>query len=420
MPLVYVHGIANRRERGAHRADTLRDAMFREHLLSALPGGADHRVYTAHWGDLGGRLAWNGDSFPEAALQRLGTHDPLAELADEVTDELARTTEPRPERLVLDVALRSLPDAVDLLFVLAGLVERDSADGPDDGAGGDAEGLAALAKVLSDHYALPGLPDPDGRPPRPWLTDLRDDEEFLAALAERSRPYDAAPPPADQETLGDSRTTGDSWLSGAWRRLGSGVVRLRRAATGRAMSGPVGRLRTAGVDAVPLLIGDVTTYLARRGTREEPGPIVTRVAGVLDRALAERADGSPLIVVAHSMGGNIVHDLLTHYRPDLKVDVLVTLGSQTGLFEELKLFRESDPAVTGGSGARVAMPAAVGRWLNVVDGADPLAFCAEPVFEGVTDYAYTSGRLWAHSGALHQPMFHARLARRLAEGDGLA
>ncbi|MEU6486903.1 hypothetical protein [Streptomyces sp. NPDC046887] len=410
MPLVYVHGIANRRGRGAYRADALRDELFREHLLSALPGGRDQPLHTAHWGDLGGSLAWNGDSFPERGLQRLGgDDDPLAQLAAEVTEDIARRTEPRPERLVLDVALRSLPDAVDLLFTLAGLEGREQE--------ASAEELASLSSRLADHYAFAEPADPADREspgPPDWLAGLRDDDELLAALAERIRPPGAVNPGGDDtEVLGGERSR-----SRPWRTLGSAVSRLRRTVTGRVLARPVGRLRTRAVDAIPLLIGDVTTYLARRGTREDPGPIVRRVGGVLERAAAERTGADPLVVLAHSMGGDIVYDLLTHYRPDLPVDTLVTVGTQVGLFEELKLFRESDPAVTGGSGARVALPAAVGRWLNVVDGADPLAFCAEPVFEGVSDYTYTSGALWAHSAALHQPMFLARLADRLTSADG--
>ncbi|MFF9428635.1 serine aminopeptidase domain-containing protein [Streptomyces sp. NPDC014746] len=410
MPLVYVHGIANRRERGAHREDALRDAMFREHLLARLTGGAAHTVRTAHWGDLGGSLAWNGDSFPQGRVEMLGGDDPLAELSQEVIDDIARTTEPEPHRLVLDVALRSLPDALDLLFVAAGLSGTSQLP---------ADGLARLSRILTDQYEDTDRPGRGGEL-HPWLTGLRSDADLIEALAARADEKDGPAPgnkasartplPAQRETLGNRS------LSGAWKSLRSGAGRLGRTAASRLLARPVARLRTAGVEKVPLLIGDVTAYLARRGTREEPGPLVRRVAGVLDEAMAERTDDLPLYVIAHSMGGNIVHDILTHYRPELRVDALVTVGSQVGLFEELKLFRESDPAVTGGSGARVPRAAAAARWLNVVDEADPLAFHAEPVFSGVTDYTYASGRPWAHSAALHQPTFHARLARRLVEG----
>ncbi|MBB4716917.1 hypothetical protein BJ965_006799 [Streptomyces luteogriseus] len=49
--------------------------------------------------------------------------------------------------------------------------------------------------------------------------------------------------------------------------------------------------------------------------------------------------------MAHSMGGNIVHDVLSFHRPKVHIDLLVTVGTQVGLFEELKLFAASDPGV---------------------------------------------------------------------------
>lgn len=119
------------------------------------------------------------------------------------------------------------------------------------------------------------------------------------------------------------------------------------------------------------------------------------------------------MVVAHSMGGNIVYDLLTHFRPNLVVDSLVTVGSQVGLFEELKLFAASRADIPGPGVDRVPKPPGVQRWVNVVDDCDPLAFRAAPVFDGVEDYTYPSGALWAHTAYMAQPHFHRRLADRL-------
>ena len=60
--------------------------------------------------------------------------------------------------------------------------------------------------------------------------------------------------------------------------------------------------------------------------------------------------GEPLVVLSHSMGGQIVYDLVTHFLPRLdryagvRIDYWAAAASQIGLFEEMKLFLASDPA----------------------------------------------------------------------------
>jgi pimeloyl-ACP methyl ester carboxylesterase len=127
--------------------------------------------------------------------------------------------------------------------------------------------------------------------------------------------------------------------------------------------------------------------------------------------------GEPLIVVAHSMGGNIVYDLLTSSLTGLHVDTFVTVGSQVAVLEELKLFRSSDPAIPKSSSMKmVPKPANIGRWLNVFDTHDPLAFAIGRVFDDVEDYRFATGRVWAHGGYFLEPTFHQRLGVRLGGG----
>jgi pimeloyl-ACP methyl ester carboxylesterase len=144
---------------------------------------------------------------------------------------------------------------------------------------------------------------------------------------------------------------------------------------------------------------------------------VADVADALEEASRRVSDDDPhLIVVAHSMGGNIVYDLLTHYRPDLRVDVLATVGSQVAFFEELKLFMESDPSVPSSGADRVPRPANVDRWINIFDRNDILSFTTSGVFDGVEDYEYSTGEgiLLAHTTYFLRPSFHDRLGDRLA------
>jgi hypothetical protein len=110
------------------------------------------------------------------------------------------------------------------------------------------------------------------------------------------------------------------------------------------------------------------------------------------------------------MGGNIMYDLLTHFAPDLPVDLLVTVGTQVGLFAELGLFHDSATAAPPDR-----MPALSAQWINVVDAADILSYRVGPIVTGAQDYRYPSDALWAHSAYFRQPNFHSRLARRVGE-----
>ena len=138
----------------------------------------------------------------------------------------------------------------------------------------------------------------------------------------------------------------------------------------------------------------------------------------LHAASAAKTDGDDkLIVIAHSFGGEIVYDILTKFDPGLSIDVLITVGSQVGLFEEMKLYLASDDMYPDDAGhAKVPMPSNLKRWLNVFDPNDVLSFLAEPIFAGVQDFKYDTGfsTLQAHGGYFLRPSFYSRLAARLS------
>jgi hypothetical protein len=378
MPLVYVHGIGNRRSRKFDNAGRLRDALFRRYLVSG-------EIHSPFWGNLGGTLRWNGASFP-----LVGTDQPLGGDGSALAAAVAAASPGDPSRLVVDTAHVSFTDAVDLIIASA---LREDLDLP-------VEDLAELGTRLVDfgiEVDVNGIPDK--------LAAATDDEEFLRLLREA---VDERVPVLD----GGGTDCAMGMLADAWTLVRRGLNRLKRAVVRAAAVPAVRAGRRFAVGGVPLLIGDVSAYLAGRGTPEQPGPIPARVLAAIDKAVVNAA-GEPLMVVAHSMGGNIVYDLLTHFRPNLAVDSLVTVGSQVGLFEELKLFATSRADIPGPGVDRVPKPPGVQRWVNVVDDCDPLAFRAAPVFDGVEDYTYPSGALWAHTAYMAQPHFHRRLADRL-------
>lgn len=175
-------------------------------------------------------------------------------------------------------------------------------------------------------------------------------------------------------------------------------------------------------------LGDALAYVAARGSATAPGPIMRRVLEGL--ALARQAQlergGEPLVVFSHSMGGQIVYDLVTHYLPvlqpagGLRIDFWAAAASQVGLFEEMKLLAASDPAHKPGTPVPAPDPRFLGHWWNVWDPDDFLSFSVRGIVEGADDGYYKSGLgvARAHFGILRQPSFYALLGEKL-RGAGL-
>jgi hypothetical protein len=86
-----------------------------------------------------------------------------------------------------------------------------------------------------------------------------------------------------------------------------------------------------------------------------------------EHVAATIADRRARIVIAHSLGTVVAYEAL-HARPDLEVDLLVTLGSPLAL--PGAVFPRLQPRPGSGAGLR---PANVRRWVNISDYGDPIA-----------------------------------------------
>lgn len=176
-----------------------------------------------------------------------------------------------------------------------------------------------------------------------------------------------------------------------------------------------GAIRGGVSPTVGLFLGDVFAYLKQGGLRD-------RIEAVIREDLiaahgAAKADGTPLIVVGHSMGGVILVDMLGDLAAaalpaDLRITALMTVGSQPGLFKSLGV-------VAGQTAAdgKAPRPASVRHWFNVFDPIDPLAFRADSLFSGVRDLAFDSvtGLASAHTTYFKRPQFYARARKRLRD-----
>jgi hypothetical protein len=130
---------------------------------------------------------------------------------------------------------------------------------------------------------------------------------------------------------------------------------------------------------------EVHLYLADPGRRHA-------VRGeVADTIAAHR----PAAVIAHSLGSVVAYETLWR-RPDLRIDLLITLGSPLALPDVV--FPYLDPVPINGAGRR---PPGVRRWINI---ADPGDFIAIPrglarFFEGIdADLTTPIGVFDAHKG----------------------
>jgi hypothetical protein len=406
MPLVFVHGVANRQTDRYLIAAALRDVLFRRFLLARICKDPDTAaILNPYWGDHAASLRWTHPSLPTEDGEALGSTRAIDDLAMAAVAD-ARVHGAAEASVLLATARRSLSDAVDLLFAALGTA------GP---ANQDPDALAQLALrlvayCLSREQAMPRASETERYP---WLATVGDDAAFIARLCENAMAMSLTPSGTITFDPTVAQTESFGIADSGRRLLLEGVARLRRATVHRVSTPLVSAIRGTIAPGTSVFLGDVLTYLAERGTHQDPGPIVRIVCEAIDQAQRDRRDDDPLVVVAHSMGGNIVYDILTFYRPDLRVDLLITVGSQVGFFEELKLFKGSDRQIPDTARPKAPSPD-VGRWINVFDRADPLSYRAGPVFETVTDYAYPTGAWWAHGSYFVQPRFHERLARRIA------
>jgi hypothetical protein len=181
-----------------------------------------------------------------------------------------------------------------------------------------------------------------------------------------------------------------------------------------------------------LFLADILAYVGGRGEATRPGQIPTLLLDGLVRARENQRlrGGEPIVVLSHSMGGQLVYDAVTAYLPnateerfrDIRIDFWCAAASQVAYFQELKQFVGSRPDDEFGEPPRRQVPFPdrryLGAWWNVWDRNDYLSFTAREIFVGeVQDEAFSSGLsgLEAHGGYLVRPGFFRTFAERLRE-----
>lgn len=387
MQLVFVHGVAVRREPDASEYDAVVADRHRAFSDWCMPG-TQVAFHDPYWGIHGARPSHDYASIPTDSGVALG----IGGLGSSLP---ANRPEGSLDGDALIAAARA--DFGGTLNTLSlELVGR-----------GDAASIDSALRIGDYAAMLDG--DADGvakiEPPA-WVADssLRRDEDFLSRLAEETG--------ADAATalgLGDVIRT-------AGRRLLGTAANL--------VDGPAKQLVRRMTPHIARFLGDVFVYLrqddARVRIRQEVMSALTAAA----RASAE--GGGPLVVLGHSMGGIILFDLLTDPEAvaeleqrlggSFSIDLLLTVGTQIGLFEELGLFVSSAPD------RAAAGPPSAKRWWHVYNVMDVLSFGVRGVVGGSLEFGVDTNAnvIDAHTAYFRSPVFHRRLRRRLRENGLLA
>jgi len=376
MPIVFVHGVAQRNQKQFGAGV---EVFLREYVAPCLNAASPDSVVveSAYWGRLGAAYAWKGASVPAPFARQMGAGEAELAIAASIADvpSLVKQGDDEADAVANELmSAQPRTTVVDPLAILTPavaekIIKRDKALG--NGLGAD---MAAASQGV-----IPGRV---------------------------------------QDTINEALER----FEGSPGALMSRVLRLVR--------GPVNA-------TVTRFLGDIFVYLNGRtkgrsvesdlrnkGVDEDPGAIPQAVLDVLLRA-GNAAPGEPLVVLSHSMGGQIMYDIVTYFLPKLKArdpgkwgNLTITFWAaaacQVGLFEEMKLFKASSADYSAAKGNKVPGPSKelVGYWWSIWDPNDFLSYKTADIFERVDDYKFDGGVsvLAAHGAYLVRPSFYRKMA----------
>lgn len=436
MPIVYVHGVATRKDERTYESAVKELSEFLRYYLAPIISPIDHSevpIIPVYWGDLGVRFAWNLASRPTTPITGQGGQEALSPV-DAVMTAVAveRKLGAAPPGIRLSPSVGPVAAAgpansglpARAMLRLAALTPEELAE--------------LLAAVISECTNLPSVDrvrlaiaadqvacDPQTQPA---LAACHDSDAELALLEQRiALAYQQIATRSGVAAMG----------GGAFQELRQGLgnalqwgADLVGFATSRVI---LDQARPVLNKLITLFLGDIFVYLSQRGDALAPGPIPLKVlAGLREaRRLQVQRGGEPIVVLSHSMGGQIVYDLVTHFLPqlpefhDLRIDFWCAAASQVGLFEEMKLFKVSSPFYSAFMQTLVPYPnpRQLGYWWNVWDHNDVLSFSTANIFEcrpehrhGVDDEPFNAMKATgpdAHNGYLVRPQFYQRFAEKL-------
>jgi hypothetical protein len=430
MPIIFVHGVANHdKDRWQSTWNDVQDFLRRYVASEISDDPANVKMIGVYWADVGAQFAWKGKSRPLSPLLGHGGAPtvPPAERALEISG-IASTlpSSPKPAAAA-PIGLVGSGGATGTAASQSKPPIRLKDLSPD-------ELSNLLSAIVTDRVA-----DPDQRRLGAIAADAAAHDATvraqLAACAESG---------CEWNVMGTAvQARFDALLKAQTGLVGHGTSILGKfgdwvgEALGRAEDVPGYAVTQVFAEARPKFnalfsefLGDIFAYLNSRGTPSDPGEIPKRLLAGLKEARKDQLerDNEPIVVFSHSMGGQIVYDIVTGFLPALaraggefagiRIDFWNATASQVGFFEELKLFLASSPDYSLANNNRAPFPSSdyLGNWWNVWDSNDFISFTAARVFDGVDDEEFRTGMfaLEAHSGYLQRPSFYRRFAEKLS------
>ncbi len=420
MPILYVHGV-NVRSRDGFRAI---EGYLRRYLAPIIAADPDQvLIDDAFWGPDGVRFAWGGISRPLSRILGMGAGaTELSAIEGALTAAVFQETLHR-------IPAPTVPPSSGGGLISSGATSPSSTSPPTTAA----VHLHDLSpEQISDLLAAAIAAQIPDDPEQQTLLILAADTvahqaDLISTLTAAGSPQaellellERVQRQAAQDTGLLGQGFGD-WFERLQDRLGEGLNRALDLPS-YAISVVAAEIRKPLNELISVFIGDVFTYLSGRGNATVPGVIPEHLITKLKQAQANKQarGGEPIIILTHSMGGQLVYDAVTHFLPnrpelsDIKVDFWCASASQVGFFEEAKLFLASLPQHQTGNPAPFPH-ANLGVWWNVWDHNDFLSFTAKDIFAQLDDAPFDSGMslLAAHGGYLQRPSFYRRFAAKL-------
>jgi hypothetical protein len=400
MPIIYMHGVNTR---DAKHFEPVHEYLRRIVAPAIAPDPQNVSIRAADWFPLCDPPKWEGISRP-ATLLGQGAEIERSELLDAIVAKVPRAEAP-PSSFIDGQATASAQtarvdelSAEDLADLIAVSVASNSVDGL----------KRARIGIAADRVAR----DPEISAKLKAAQTLDAQLTILAEAVQADVEQQSAL--AGQGALDFLRGMRDRVTESISRTLGSPAAAATLVA---------GELRPKLNDFVTRFLGDVLFYMTRRGTAAAPGPIPKVLIDELAIAQTNKKarGGEPIVLLTHSMGGQIAYDVVTSFLPaagsNIKVDFWCATASQVGFFEELNMFLASSAAYSKATGRATPLSNAnLDHWWNVWDRSDVISFTTKGIFaNGIDDEEYWSGMSLAaaHGGYLERPSFYRRFAGKL-------
>ncbi len=424
MPVIFIHGVNTRDNEDYRKNRAARDELLQRLVLQPLAEKGNRfeqiEIVNPYWGNFGVSFWWDQASLPEVdVLENLGPENEGTPESDlELTETVKtlagtrRSDSSRLEYLGTDERMFKRAAEKDLTrfteTILSPLLLSEMRLAEDNGVTPETEGVlqALLAMAAKEVTSNPNV--------KAEVIATSSDDEVMELLKEKVKarfeqlvqdelaaPKEVTPLDKQLEPLGSD------WLEGLKDRIGELFDRAIDAPARVASASALALFRDGLHRNFSRFLGDVFVYLNERGDKEDPGPIISTVLKAIKTAPKHHPD-EPLIIITHSMGGNILYDILTYYDTNLKFDVWVSVASQVGQFEEMKIFKASDKNVYKPNKV-TGLKSHFGYWLNVYDPLDNFGFKAAPIFADVdaeVEYQTGAGTLQAHSEYFGRASFY--------------